>query len=97
MRNKLESEIIVTHSMGGMMEFDRTGIYSNTLRIKSNKLNHTWRVKVNENRHPYVLKIKGSIVYQYAFDESGFSIQEVVNGIMMPASLNVMMITVMKD
>jgi hypothetical protein len=69
MRNKLESEIIVTHSMGGMMEFDQTGIYPNTLRIKSTKLNHTWRVKVNENRQPSVLKIKKTIVYQYAFDE----------------------------
>jgi hypothetical protein len=67
MRNKLESEIIVTHSMGGMMEFDQTGIYPNTLRIKSNKFNHTWRVKVNANHHPNVLKIKGSIVLSVCF------------------------------
>jgi hypothetical protein len=97
MREKLANQIIVTHKMGGMMGFERTGLYPNTLRIKSSKFNHTWRLKLKEGSQSGMLKIKGLIVYHYGFDESGFSIVEVVNGIIIPASLNVVMKEVMND
>lgn len=97
MNEKTIEDILVTHSMGGIMEFERTGIYPNTLKIKSNTFKQTWRVKVKEDSQYGVLKIKGNIVYQYRFDETGFSIQEVVNGIVMQDCLTVIMTVEMND
>jgi hypothetical protein len=97
MNEKAIEEVHVTHSMGGIMEFERTGIYPNTLKIKSSTFKQTWRVKVKEDRQSGVLKIKGAVVYQYSFDEKGFSIQEVVNGIVMQDCLTVIMTVEMND
>ena len=40
-----------------MMEYERSGIYPNTLKIKSSKFNHAWRVKVKEDSQSGMLNI----------------------------------------
>jgi hypothetical protein len=45
MSEKLADGRKVTHTLGGMIEFERTGIYPNKLTIKSSKFFHTWSVQ----------------------------------------------------
>jgi hypothetical protein len=44
--------------MGGRMEFEKTGIYPNKLRISSTKYDHVWRIKITEESQSGMLKIK---------------------------------------
>ena len=71
-------DLFVTHTMGGMMEFEKTGIYPNKLRISSIKYNHVWRIKITEESQSGMLKIKRVPVYFYVCNEVGVTIQEVV-------------------
>lgn len=66
--------------MGGIMEFQRTGIYPNKLRISSTKYDHVWRIKITEESQSGMLKIKRIPVYFYVCNEEGFTIQEIVDG-----------------
>lgn len=77
MNENLNDDIFVTHIMGGMLEFQKTGIYPNKLRISSLKYDHVWRIKVIDEIQSGVLRIKRVAVYNYVFDEKGFRIQEV--------------------
>lgn len=71
------NEISVTHIMGGMQEFERTGIYPDYLIIRSPKLKRTWRIKVRNEIQQGSLKRKGMIIFNYQLDDSGFKLQEV--------------------
>jgi hypothetical protein len=73
-------DLFVTHTMGGMMEFEKTGIYPNKLRISSMKYNYVWRIKITEESQSGMLKLKRIPVYFYVCNEEGFTIQEVVDG-----------------
>ena len=73
-------DLYVTHTMGGMMEFEKTGIYPNKLRISSTKYDHVWRIKITEESQSGMLKIKRIPVYFYVCDETSFTIQEVIDG-----------------
>lgn len=73
-------ELFVNHTMGGIMEFQRTGIYPNKLRISSTKYDHVWRIKITEESQSGMLKIKRIPVYFYVCNEEGFTIQEIVDG-----------------
>lgn len=70
-------DISVTHMMGGMQEFERTGIYPDYLIIHSTKLKRTWRIKVREEIQQGSLKRNGMIIFNYQLDDSGFKLQEV--------------------
>jgi hypothetical protein len=73
-------DLYVTHTMGGMMEFEKTGIYPNKLRISSTKYDHVWRFKITEESQSGMLKIKRIPVYFYVCNEAGFTIREVLDG-----------------
>lgn len=77
MNKNLNDDVFVTHTMGGMLEFQKTGIYPNKLRISSLKYDHVWHIKVTDDIQSGVLRIKRVVVYNYVFDEKGFRIQEV--------------------
>jgi hypothetical protein len=77
MSENLTDDVFVTHTMGGIREFQKTGIYPNKLIISSLKYDHVWRIKVTDEIQSGVLRIKRVVVYNYVFDEKGFRIQEV--------------------
>ena len=62
-------DLFVTHTMGGRMEFQKTGIYPNKLRISSKKYDHVWRIKITEESQSGMLKIKRIPVYFYVCDD----------------------------
>ena len=67
--------------MGGMMEFERTGVYPEYLVFKSKTHHRTWRFKRKEKTQEGILKIKGEVICHYIFKDRGCKIQEVKNGI----------------
>ena len=74
--------------MGGTKEFEKTGIYPNKLRISSKKYGHVWRIKIIEESQSGMLKIKRIPVYFYVCDETSFTIQDVVDGVVQEDLLN---------
>ena len=74
--------------MGGTKEFEKTGIYPNKLRISSKKYDHVWRIKIIEESQSGMLKIKRIPVYFYVCDETSFTIQDVVDGVVQEDLLN---------
>ncbi len=78
------TDMKVMHCMGGMPEFDRTGIYPNYIVFSSRSLRRSWRFKLKRKVQVGVLKIKGVIAFNYKVTPSTFKIQPVKNGI--PAS-----------
>ena len=83
--------------MGGMMEFEKTGIYPNKLRISSTKYDHVWRIKITEESQSGILKIKRIPVYFYVCNEAGVTIQEVVDGVVEEDLANFDMIIIHQD
>jgi hypothetical protein len=73
-------DLHVTHAMGGMMEFEKTGIYPNKLRISSTKYDHVWRIKITEESQSGMLKIKRIPLYFYVYNDGGFTIREELDG-----------------
>ena len=90
-------DLYITHTMGGMMEFEKTGIYPNKLRISSMKYNHVWRIKITEESQSGMLKIKRIPVYFYTYDETSFTIQEVVDGVVQEDLLDFGMTIIRQD
>ena len=90
-------DLYITHTMGGMMEFEKTGIYPNKLRISSMKYDHVWRIKITEESQSGMLKIKRIPVYFYVCNEEGFTIQEVVDGVVQEDLLNYGMTIIRQD
>jgi len=81
-------DLYITHTMGGTKEFEKTGIYPNKLRISSKKYGHVWRIKIIEESQSGMLKIKRIPVYFYVCDETSFTIQDVVDGVVQEDLLN---------
>jgi hypothetical protein len=81
MSKNLNDDVFVTHTMGGLREFQKTGIYPNKLRIASLKYDHVWRIKIKDEIQSGVLRIKRIAVFNYVLDEKGFRIQEVTDNV----------------
>ena len=90
-------DLYVTHTMGGMIEFEKTGIYPNKLRIASTKYDHVWRIKTTEEIQSGMLKIKQIPVNFYVCDESSLTIQEVVDGVVQEDLLDYGMTIINQD
>ena len=67
--------------MGGMMEFQKTGVYPEKLIIYSLKYEHIWRIKVRKDTQTGTLCIKKIPFYNYNFDGKSFCFQKLDNGI----------------
>lgn len=61
--------IRVKHSQGGMSEFERSGIYPQSLYFYSPKHKKSWLYKVKVRRQEGFLKNAGKILYKYLFVE----------------------------
>ena len=90
-------DLYIPHTMGGMMEFEKTGIYPNKLRISSMKYDHVWRIKITEESQSGMLKIKRISVYFYTYNETSFTIQEVVDGVVQEDLLDYGMTIIRQD
>lgn len=74
------TDITLTIQSGGMIEFEKTGIYPEFLLFHSAQLRRTWRFKqVNEIQNG-VLKVNGQIAFHYFFDGMGCKMQTITNG-----------------
>lgn len=74
-------DLTVTHSMGGRMEFEKTGIYPDYLIFSSEKLQFTWKFRRTAGLQTGVLKINGKDYYNFTFDETGCKVQEIKDGL----------------
>lgn len=90
-------DLYITHTMGGMMEFEKTGIYPNKLRISSTKYDHVWRIKITEESQSGMLRKKRVVVYNYVFDENSFRIQEVRDNVPISNWDDIGMTVIMND
>ena len=58
----------VTFQQGGMVEFEKTGIYPQYLLFNLPGTRQSWRVKIKEKPQNGILKSKGLSVYEYMFN-----------------------------
>ncbi len=79
--DSIHEQLIVTHRMGGMHEFQRTGVYPNNLKIYSTKYHHHWRIKLKTEAKEGVLKLKKIPIYNYKFNEGTFSYSKFENDV----------------
>lgn len=71
----------VTYRIGGMLEFEKTGVYPEKLIIHSLKHKHVWRLKVRKEIQTGILKIRKEPIYNYRFDGNAFTFQILKNGL----------------
>ena len=71
----------LTIQSGGMIEFEKTGIYPEFLIFHSAKLRRIWRFKKSNEIQKGVLKINSQIAFHYYFDGLGCKMQSVTDGV----------------
>ena len=97
MKNVLDDNISVTHTMGGLMDFVEKGTYHNSLKISSTKYNKVWRIKMKDDSQKGFLRVNRKIVYNYISEDKGFSLQEVKNDLPVSEWISVNVIVIMRD
>ena len=90
-------DLFVTHIMGGMMEFEKTGVYPDKLTIVSFKHNHKWYIKVKGDKQQGTLKIKRVAVYEYDLTDEVFKVRVVENEMPITDWIHVSMNTLLRD
>jgi hypothetical protein len=74
-------DITLSIQSGGMLEFEKTGIYPEYLLFHSLQLRRTWRFKQLKEVQNGVLKVNGQIAFNYFFDDKGCKIQTVTGSV----------------
>ena len=74
-------DITLTIQSGGMIAFEKTGIYPEFLVFHSAQLRRTWRFKQINEKQNGVLKVNGQVAFNYFFDEKGCKMQFVNDGV----------------
>jgi hypothetical protein len=74
-------DITLSIQSGGMLEFEKTGIYPEYLLFHSPKLRRTWRFKQLNDIQNGVLKVNGLIAFHYFYDVLGCKMQTVTDGV----------------
>lgn len=74
------NDISLTVQKGGMIAFEKTGIYPEYLVFNSKTLKRTWRVKLNSEKQQGFLRMNGVVVFNYFFDGLNCKMQELKNG-----------------
>lgn len=78
---KVDHAISATFIQGGRIEYMETGVYPEWLYIKSKKYQTSWKRRAPDGKAQGVLKTGGKKVFNFRFDGSRLSIQEIVEGI----------------
>lgn len=97
MKKQLGDDIVVTHTMGGMMEFFNTGVYPDKLEIVSRKYDKVWRIKLKQDNRKGLLRVNRKVVYNYVFNDDGFSVQEVSDGVAVSEWVQIAVIEILQD
>jgi hypothetical protein len=74
-------DITLSMQSGGMLEFEKTGIYPEYLLFHSRELRRIWRFKQLKEIQNGVLKVNGQIAFRYFLYESGCKMQTVTDGV----------------
>jgi hypothetical protein len=74
-------DITLSIQSGGMIEFEKTGIFPEYLLFHSLELRRTWRFKQLKEIQNGALKVNGQIAFHYFYDESGCKIETVKDGV----------------
>lgn len=74
-------DIQVTLQQGGMIEFEKTGIFPEYLIFHSPSLKISWRFKLASNPQKGTLKVKGVKTFGYEFFDNGCKLRKVENGV----------------
>lgn len=77
----MSMDFTLTIQRGGMLAFEKTGIYPEFLLFHSAQLGTSWRVKLRSEKQNGFLKLKGQIAFHYYFDDDSCKIQSVANGV----------------
>jgi hypothetical protein len=62
-------QIKLTIVQGGMIEFDRTGVYPEYLIFYSQEFKRSWRVKLRNKKQTGKLKLNGKIMFEYQYSD----------------------------
>jgi hypothetical protein len=73
-------DITLSIQSGGMLEFEKTGIYPEYLLFYSLQLRRTWRFEQLGEIQNGFLKVNGQIAFHYFYDELGCKMQTVTDG-----------------
>jgi len=87
----------LTVQSGGMLEFEKTGIYPEYLLFHSTQLRRTWRFKQTNEIQNGVLKVNGQIAFHYFFDGNDCKMQTITDGVVTADWEIEMIITQMLD
>lgn len=75
------TDITLTIQSGGMIEFEKKGIYPEFLLFHSAQLRRTWRFKQTNAIQNGVLKVNGQIAFHYFFDGRSCRMQSITDGV----------------
>lgn len=75
-------DIKLTIQSGGMIEFEKTGVYPKFLVFHTQELRRTWRLKLKSDSQNGVLKVNGQIAFHYFFDGLGCEMQSITDGVL---------------
>jgi len=82
MRSKnMVQDIALTIQSGGMIGFEKTGVYPEFLVFYSRRLRRTWRFKQVKEMQNGVLKVNGQVAFNYFFDGLGCRMQSLTDGV----------------
>jgi hypothetical protein len=74
-------DITLAIQSGGMIAFEKTGVYPEFLVFHSRELRRTWRFKKEKEIQNGMLKVNGQIAFHYFFDDFGCKMQSITDGI----------------
>lgn len=74
-------DITLTIQSGGMIAFEKTGVYPEFLVFYSRRLRRSWRFKKVKEIQNGILKVNGEITFNYFFDGLGCRMQSIKDGI----------------
>jgi hypothetical protein len=74
-------DITLTISKGGMLEFEKTGVYPEYLIFHSDKIKKSWRIKQKYKNQAGVLRSGEEVIYNYMIRDEICKIQSVENGV----------------
>jgi hypothetical protein len=84
--SRLDMSLQITYCLGGMDEFERTGIYPRKLFVFDQNLSKRWWRKISEEKNSGELKLGNRIIYKYSvsvdleeisiFDQNGALVED---------------------
>jgi hypothetical protein len=74
---KIIDSVVVSREKGGMLEFEKTGIYPDYLIFKSSFLKKSWRQRFKSEAQKGTIRSNGIILFHYQLTRSGIKLRYV--------------------